>query len=521
MLALILHHLLMPVLQEVVAIGSGERSGPVVAIESGLVEGVHLGPGRAPGAMSVFRGIPYAAPPVGELRWRPPQPVAPWEGVRSAKEFGPACPQSPLIALMSREPMPRTSEDCLTLNVWTAAGDSEAGNAERRPVLVWIHGGGLVGGWAHQASYDGATFAARGLVFVSIQYRLGPLGYLTLPELAEDAQPSANHGLLDQLAALRWVQRNIAAFGGDPACVTVMGESAGGSSVLALCVAPPAEGLFHSAIAQSTWLPDTLFLPLGEARERSHAACEGLVSAVGPEALAALRALPADALWERMGERFRPVLALGDATLPLHPEEALTRGARHDVPLLAGTTADEGTAFVPLHPWRSLEELEAGLEHELGPDFAELLALDPVSDDAAVPAFVARFLTDRWFVRGTRRMLRGMSRSWQYLFTRPNPDQPALGAHHAVELPYVFDRLPADAAQVERELSARMIDAWVRFAKTGDPNGSGLPEWPAYEAGREAYLVLGDPLGQGARLRQETCDLLEELRARQRGRSER
>ena len=478
---------------------------PIVELDAGWIEGVQLDQ-----RLRVFRGIPYAAPPVGELRWRAPQDVAPWEGVRPAKEFGAPCPQSPLIAILSDEPLPATSEDCLTLNVWTSA---DAG--AELPVLVWIHGGGFVGGWAHQELYDGAAFAARGLVFVSLNYRLGPLGYLALPELAEEAElgAPANHGLLDQIAALRWVQRNIAAFGGDPRRVTVMGESAGATSVLALCTAPAAKGLFHGAIAQSTWITDTTFVPLATAREDARRASEILVPDAAVRSLAALRALPPDELWRRLGERFQPSLALDGSSLLGDPEDMIAAGKHHDVPLIAGTTADEGTVFLPLFPDRTVEGFRTALERDFGAGAAEVLALYRVDSDGDVPVQLARLLTDRWFLRGTRSMLRGMSRSWQYVFTRSNPQAPALGAHHSVELPYVFAKLDAKAGPADRQLGQRMLDHWVQFAKSGDPNCAGLPAWPAFDVEREAYLVLGERVSIGEGLRRETCDLLDELRA--------
>lgn len=482
-------------------------TGPIVALDTGRIEGLRLDDH----GLCVFRGIPYAAPPVGARRWRAPEAMPAWEGVRPAKEFGAPCPQSPLIASMSGEALPVTSEDCLTLNVWTAAGDAHA----KLPVLVWIHGGGLVGGWAHQGLYDGAAFAARGLVFVSLQYRLGPLGYLALPELAEEGERGApaNHGLLDQLAALRWVQRNITAFGGDPGRVTVMGESAGATSVLALLTAPAAKGLFHAAIAQSTWLSETNVLPLAEARASARELSALLVPEVDARSLAALRALPADALWQTLGARFQPCLALDGLSLGAHPEDVLAAGEAHDVPLIAGTTADEGTAFVALFPGHTVDEFQAGLEQEFGAAVEDLLALYPVATDADVPVQLARLITDRWFLRGTRRMLRGEPRSWQYLFTRTNPRQPALGAHHAVELPYVFGRLEASATPADHALSERMLEHWVQFARTGDPNGAGLPPWPAFEAEHERYLILGERSAVGEHLRQETCDLLDGLRS--------
>ena len=208
-------------------------------------------------AVQVFRGIPYAAPPVGELRWMPPLPAPAWDGVRSAREFSGACPQGPGLAQMMDVALPEPSEDCLYLNVWSGAVGADA----KRPVMVWIHGGGLSLGWGHQPMYDGVRLAQQGVVLVSINYRLGALGFLSHPLLDGEDGVSGNYGLMDQVAALEWVQRNIAAFGGDPANVTIFGESAGGTSVYALLASPHSKGLFHQAIAQSAWVVDGNFLP--------------------------------------------------------------------------------------------------------------------------------------------------------------------------------------------------------------------------------------------------------------------
>ena len=229
--------------------------GAPIRLDTGLVAGDVVEEGAQ---MLVFRGIPYAAPPVGEQRWKPPTPVDAWEGVRDAKQFSAACPQGPGLARLTGEGLPTLSEDCLYLNVWTGAAGTDA----KQPVMVWIHGGGLSLGWGHQRTYDGTDLAARGVVLVSINYRLGALGFLAHPLLSAEGGVSGNYGLLDQVAALQWVQRNIAAFGGDPGNVTIFGESAGGTSVQALLASPHAKGLFHRAIAQSPWLNDTNYATL-------------------------------------------------------------------------------------------------------------------------------------------------------------------------------------------------------------------------------------------------------------------
>src|SRR5262245_12111624 len=298
---------------------SSPRAQEVVRIDTGLVQGVRLE--AAPG-LCVFRGLPSAAPPVGELRWRPPHPAAPWDGVRPAVEFGAACPQSPLVAFLSGEKLPATSEDCLYLNVWTSSPSAQE-SAAKRPVLVWIHGGGFVGGWAHMRPFDGAAFAAQGLVFVSVNYRLGPLGFFAHPALSHESERgvSGNYGLLDQIAALQWVRRNIAAFGGDPGRVTVSGESAGGTSVYALCTTPLSKELFHGAIVQSAWITDTNFLRLPDAEKQGLALEELLIPQAENRSLAALRAIPADQLWQRLGDRYQPTAVVDGWLLEDFPED--------------------------------------------------------------------------------------------------------------------------------------------------------------------------------------------------------
>ena len=227
-----------------------------VQLDSGLVQG-EVVEGTA---VQVFRGIPYAAAPVGDLRWREPAAPAAWEGIRSATEFSNICHQGPALAAMTGEPLPTRSEDCLYLNVWSGA----VGRETKQPVMVWIHGGGLTLGWGHQQGYDGTHLASQGVVLVSINYRLGALGFLAHPLLNEEAGVSGNYGLKDQIAALEWVQRNIEAFGGDPGNVTIFGESAGGTSVHALIASPRAKGLVHRGIAQSPWVTDTNYARLNE-----------------------------------------------------------------------------------------------------------------------------------------------------------------------------------------------------------------------------------------------------------------
>ena len=488
----------------------GAQAHPLVEVEldSGRVRGVLL---EEASGQRVFRGIPYAAPPVGTLRWRPPQPVEAWRGVLEADQFGAACPQSPLIAVLSGEPMPETDEDCLFVNVWTAAASAEA----RLPVLVWIHGGGFVGGWAHQKTCDGRALAARGVIFVSFNYRLGPLGFFAHPELSAEAgdDRSGNQGLLDQLAALAWVQRNIAAFGGDPARVTIFGESAGGTSVMALLASPLAGGLFRAAIAQSPWLTGDNCAPLrapndASAEARGNSLARLLLGSAheGP-ALPALRATPADRLWQQLGPAFQPALTIDAHFLTDFPERIFLTGEQLDVPLIVGTTADEGTAFTELLPWKSIAAFEQGMDALYGPAAAEMLELYPVFEDGDARREVARLITDAWFRLPVWAMLAGAaqveSRAWQYEFNVASRSAPLLGAHHAIEIPFLFGTLQG-ATPAERELAEQMQAAWVRFAEHGDPNGESLPSWPANETEGQPYLELGLRAGLGRALAHES-----------------
>ncbi len=483
-------------------------------IDSGLVRGVPLGDG-----LVVYRGIPYAAPPVGALRWRPPQPATAWDGVRNATEFGAACPQSALIALMSREPMPPTDEDCLFLNVWTAAPKADAG----LPVLVWIHGGGLIGGWSHQRVYDGAALAGQGVVVVSLNYRLGPLGFFSHPALSAESKTGAsgNYGLLDQIAALHWVQRNIAAFGGDPKQVTIFGESAGGTSVVTLCASPRARGLFRGAIAQSAWFSESNFSELRRdatknpsAERRGLEMAKILLDEPGDEPLAVLRALPAE-LWKTLGQQYQPTIAIDGNLLEHSAEETFRRGEQNDVPLIIGTNADEGTAFNSVFPFRTVDAYREGISEFFGPFAGQILELYSVESDEQVADRLNHLITDSWFLRGTRAVLRGMagveSPTWQYEFTRISPIMPALGAHHAAELGHVFGQLPAGVSPVDQELARTMQGYWLQFARTGDPNREGLPTWPPFEPESELHLVLDEKIRVAPAQRAETCDLLDRI----------
>lgn len=515
--------ILVPALLFVTAtLGASSDTG-VVKTQHGKLQGDVL---DTDSGLTVYRGIPFAAAPVGELRWKAPQPVAKWSGARDATEFGAICPQGPALAFMMGIPLPETSEDCLFLNVWTAASEGD----DPRPVMVWIHGGGLSLGWSNQPDYDGSAFASKGVVLVSINYRLGPLGYLAHPALSKEAAgESGNYGFLDQLAALQWVQRNIAQFGGDPDNVTIFGESAGGTSVHALMASPLAAGLIHRAIAESPWVTDTNIRPLrgenglhGSAEDVGVAWATAMLGDGAKQTAGALRALDAGTIITRTAQggalgSYEPHVTYGTDFMPESSEDRYTAGKQNDIPLMAGTNRNEGTMFMAFQPITDRAEFLETLKPVYGDQAEEVAKLYPSSNADELKVQQDRFLTDTWFLRGTRRMLLGMDKvsspAFQYFFTRVNPENPAWGAHHAAELGYVFNTLQGENYdETDDRLAELMIDYWVQFARTGDPNGSGRPAWPEFDGKKQAYLELGDEVKTGNALERDINDRLEAIR---------
>ena len=466
------------------------------------------------GAVDAFLGIPYAAPPVGRKRWRAPQPVAHWRGVRTADRFAPSCWQgiTPAgIGPWTHEYVPqgRVSEDCLYLNVWTPS----TARRGRLPVLVWIPGGGFVSGSGSAAVYDGAKLATQGIVVVTINYRVGILGFFVTPALAAEAarghEPAGNYGLQDMLAALRWVHRNIAAFGGDPEAVTVAGQSVGAIAVHDLIVSPLAAGLFERAIAESG-LPDTVPTP---PLARAEKAGEAFARAKGAPTLAALRAMPPQDLTTTAPPLKGPLLLpIVDGTLlPAPPERLLAAGKLTDVPILAGIDADEATGFSgPLLTSMSQVEWHALLAREFGAmasRFGRLYAAGTGVDTGAgvERAHAARQLhrdlglAELW--RWSRVWLAHARRpAYAYLFDHPEPgpDSGRWGVFHSSELPYVFGTLDAAPqrhfTRFDRSLSRTVSRYWVNFVKTGTPNGHGLPHWPRMRGPDPSLMVIGRSL---------------------------
>lgn len=431
-----------------------------VRVAEGLLAGTV---GNDP-TVRVFKGVPFAAPPVGALRWRPPQPLASWSGVRDATHFGSSAVQADTgpFGPWTKEFIfsNAVSEDCLYLNIWTTTASKRA----KLPVLVYIHGGAFTGGSGEVAVYKGESLAKKGLVVVTLNYRLGALGFLAHPELTQESEhhTSGNYGLLDQVAALHWIQKNIAAFGGDPKRVTIAGQSAGAMSVHLLMLSPLAKGLFHRAIAQSGSLAGAQSV-----RTRASAEQEGLVFAKekGALTLAALRALSAQALLVpgTTPVRFGPVR---DSWLL--PE---TPTLQSDVPLLTGINGDEGSASPR---YAALSASEKDKQRASG-----LAALTATAQSHLVVARAKTFL---------------------YHFTHaiPWPEHPEFGAFHTGEVPYVFQNLAAlkrPWESVDRTLADQVSSYWVNFATSGDPNGKGLPHWPAFEAESAQLQRLDSSIG--------------------------
>ena len=493
----------------------------LVATTAALGKPVHLDSGLVQGepvegtTVQVFRGIPYAAPPVGDLRWREPAAVEPWEGVRSATKFGNICHQGPALATMIGEELPTRSEDCLYLNVWTGGISGEA----KQPVMVWIHGGGLSLGWGHQRGYNGTHLATQGVVLVSINYRLGALGFLAHPLLNAEAGVSGNYGLKDQIAALEWVQRNIEAFGGDPDNVTIFGESAGGTSVHALIASPRSKGLVHRGIAQSPWVTGSNYAHLDKALPTVGSATDSGRQWIdahfdGIDSLAKLRALGADELFAAQEAGYAVAVTVDGDFMLDHAVDVYRRGEQQDVPVIAGTNTDEGTIFLRLLPFNTPEEYRLAMQEQFGEHAATILDLYP-ADPRSLFAAKNQLITDTWFLQNTRNMLAGMAKvssdGWQYHFSRRAPQAPMLGAFHGMEIGYVFGNLAAEASAEDRALSDAMTRYWVQFAKTGNPNAEGLPAWPAYDPETDQHLELGDEIKAGAGYRKEALDALDEI----------
>lgn len=448
--------------------------------------------GVVAGGLHIFRGIPYARPPVGSLRWRPPVTMGRWPGVRDATAFGPACiqPQGSPSSIYSGPPQPM-SEDCLTLNIWAPA------KARHAPVFFWIHGGALWTGASRDALYDGAHLAKRGLVVVSINYRLGVLGWLAHPQLSAESREgiSGNYGLLDQIAALRWVRDNISAFGGDPANVTIAGQSAGALSVLYLMISPQARGLFARAIAESGYM---VSMPsLKQSRYGMPSAEAGgvqLMKTLHASSIAALRALDPVKLTNAAAAAGFAVWGTVDGhVLPEQMVTAFDQGRQAHVPVLVGFTSGEIRSLLALAPPVPADraEYEKRIRSQYGDLASEFLRLYPATHMRRSILAATRDALYGWTaVRvATKQTALGLP-AYLYLFDHgyPAADKAGLHAFHASELPYVFgtfDGTPplwpkVPNSRPERALSAAMMDYWTSFARTGKPQSAHAPHWAPF-----------------------------------------
>jgi para-nitrobenzyl esterase len=476
---------------------AGLASAAPVTIDAGKLEG-----SRQPGLV-VYKGIPFAAPPTGAQRWREPQPVTPWPGIRRAVAFAPACMQTGVS--MPGEPPPRVSEDCLYLNVWTPARTT----SDRLPVMVWIHGGGYTNGATALPLYAGDRLARKGVIVVTVAYRLGPLGFLAHPELSkESGGRSGNYALLDQIAALGWVQRNIAAFGGDPGRVTIFGQSAGAMSVSLLMASPRAAGLFHRAIAQSGGVFEPTQIAPGYLLANAERDGTAYAASLGAGSLAELRALPAATLLKgSAGAVSHPVIE--PHVLPETPYDVFAAGRQADVPILVGSNADEARSLIDLSKIKAASFAD-DLQRAWGPLPPPVIAAYPfTTDDEArkARADLERDLRFGWDMWAWARLHAGTdkSRAWYYHFAWAPPFpgnsvRAGWGASHFAELWYMFDHLDQERWRwraSDRALADAMSTYWTNFAKTGDPNGAGVPPWPAFSARDGKVLYLRDPITIG------------------------
>ncbi len=497
---------LLSILLLIVPAATAAAPDPVVSLSTGRLRGSALSPGGA-----VFKGIPYAQPPVGDLRWRPPAPVKPWSGAPSATVFGPPCAQNSNGRMLAN-----SSEDCLFLNVWTADWPPQS----RKPVMLWLHGGGNYAGTASGANFDGESLARRGVVLVTVNYRLTVFGFFAHPELTRESahHASGNYGLMDQVAALQWVHDNIAQFGGDSANVTVFGQSAGAVDANVLMTSPLTKGLFHRVIAESgtvTRNPDAATLSMTalgavmkvKSNPVSYSDAPALFEAESQGAefgsLQHLRSMSTADLLKLVAG---PQMSIGPANgivvdgwvLPKPPAQVFATGQEHRVPLLIGNNSRERTP-----PPVAVEDLRRAMQamyEELGPT-ASLIYNDRAAEwvvDTMYRCPVVQQLL--WHAPNAA--------SFEYEFDRAAPGREAIGAVHGTEVAYVFGALNPGYADADRAISSAMQQYWTNFAKTGNPNGAGLPPWPRFDAAARGYIEFtGDGPVVGEGLRRAYCDL--------------
>jgi para-nitrobenzyl esterase len=497
-----------------------DASAPTVTLISGALRGIRFGDGQDGVA---FLGVPYAAPPIGELRWKPTEPVARWAGMRDATHFGAACPQLPEPWLA----YPHWSEDCLFLNIWTR----QISARHPQPVLIFFHGGSNRAGYS-QLNQLGPSLSRSGLVVVSANYRLGPLGFLAHPALTAESPhaSSGNYGLLDQIQALKWVYENIGRFGGDPGRITVMGQSAGAVDICLLMASPLARDLFQQAILESGDCQSTLNKEIrtpisvngisGTGEEAGERLAADLGFSSGPDVLKKLRSVPVDAILKAMSRErdYLPICpsdqgqdcptgepaiqfdAIVDGwVVPEQPARIFAEGRQAHMPVLVGSNADEATVFGPGPA--NLSEYRKYLQADTGVYAGEELQAWPASSDAEVPGQYLK-LENMSFAYGAWSMARSTTRAHQpaylYLFTWIQSGKRAsMGAHHGEELPFLDDVYPSNWGSSDRDKTfGEILRAyWSNFAMTGDPNSSGLPKWQTFDPGSDRVFSLGQTIG--------------------------
>lgn len=462
------------------------HAAPKTSTATGAVEGVAEASG-----VTAYKGIPYAAAPVGKLRWKAPQPAAKWKGTRKADHFGARCMQLPLFSDMVFR-SDGVSEDCLFLNVWTPAKSAK----EKLPVLVYFYGGGFAAGDGSEPRYDGESMAAKGVVTLTVNYRLNVFGFLAHPELSKESphHASGNYGLMDQAAALLWVKKNIAAFGGDPKRVTIAGESAGSFSVSAQMINPQSKGLFAGAIGESGSLLGLMApAPLAAAEQTG----AGFAQSIGAPTLAQLRALPADQLLDSLKKPGPWFSAVQDGyVIPRSPVAMYAAGEQAKVPLLAGWNSYEG------HYKQILGEAEPTSENfaaALQKLYGDQAAAAQQAYSGDVKQAATELASDRFIAYGTWKWIDSHARTsgkptYRYYYTHPRPGQE--GAGHSVEIEYALGNLAGNKVYAwsaeDYALSAQMQTYFANFIKTGNPNGAGLPEWPQASAGAGSRLMQLD-----------------------------
>lgn len=474
------------------------RSLDTIRVEGGMISGTT----DSSGAIHIFKGIPFAAPPVGELRWKAPQPVVPWEGIKKCNGFGPSPMQGNPVPFgpWSEEyliPKLPISEDCLYLNVWTDANSAN----EKRPVLVWIYGGGFMSGGSGVPIYDGEAMAKKGIIFVSINYRVGIFGFFALPELTKESvhNTSGNYGLLDQIAALKWVKNNIAAFGGDPNNVTIAGQSAGSMSVNCLVASPLCKGLFKRAIAESG--ASLVAAGIGKIPTLEEAEKQGLQfeKKMNVNSLVELRQISADRLLEKQTGPTSPII--DGYVLPQSIPEIFKEDKQNHVDLLTGWNEDDGVVFSKL---KGAEEFRKQIEQQYGSNAKKMLTLYPANTDEEAGRSQKRILRDSQFgvQNYTWANVHAKESShpvYLYRFARKLPatgNYTKYGAFHTGEVAYAYGNLHfvnrCPWQPVDYALEKAMSSYWANFVATGNPNGKDLAEWPAYNAKNNMTMILGE-----------------------------